>query len=32
VKIEEHYDTKNLAPIMHNFENKPLYLMTGDMS
>ena len=32
VKIEEHYDKANLAPIMHNFENKPLYLMTGDMT
>lgn len=30
VNIDVHYDKANLCPIMHNFENKPLYLMTGD--
>jgi len=32
VNIKEHYNTDRLRPQFSSFENKPLFLMTGDMS
>ena len=31
VNIKEHYNTDRLRPQFSSFENKPLFLMTGDM-
>ena len=31
VNIKEHYNTDRLRPQFSSFENKPLFLMTGDV-
>jgi 6-phosphofructokinase 1 len=31
VNVQEHYNTDRLRPQFSSFENKPLFLMTGDV-
>jgi len=31
VNVAEHYNTERLCPKFEHFENKPLFIMTGDL-